>query len=354
VGTGAHHDVGAHPVRLALGALQTKWRANALAWRSRYCATAASAVASQLPLQRCFYSPLTWVKCPASFAARRPLQRSRLSCRFSGASAVFTPRASAAPRRSLRDGRFSGRVSAAASAVLLQSCVQVDVGAHPVRLALGALQTKWRANALAWRSRYCATAASAVASQLPLQRCFYSPLTWVKCPASFAARRPLQRSRLSCRFSGASAVFPPRASAAPRRCCATAITMVASRRPLQRSRLQSALRSSSLSALQQVAGHCPRSAESLLRDGHRNGRVSAAVTTVAPTISLLTWVKCPASMLRDGHYNGSVAAAVTTVSPMQSCLHVVGLGRSTLWASIERACQSVPASRAEGELHQQG
>ena len=229
-----------------------------------------------------------------------------------------------------------------------------DVGAHPVRLALGALQTKWRANALAWRSRYCATAASAVASQLPLQRCFYSPLTWVKCPASFAARRPLQRSRLSCRFSGASAVFPPRASAAPRRCCATAITMVASRRPLQRSRLQSALRSSSLSALQQVAGHCPRSAESLLRDGHRNGRVSAAVTTVAPTISLLTWVKCPASMLRDGHYNGSVAAAVTTVSPMQSCLHVVGLGRSTLWASIERACQSVPASRAEGELHQQG
>ena len=173
-------------------------------------------------------------------------------------------------------------------------------------------------------------------------------------PASFAARRSLQRSRLSCRFSGASAVFPPRASAAPRRCCATAITMVASRRPLQRSRLQSALQSSSLSALQQVAGHCPRSAESLLRDGHRNGRVSAAVTTVAPTISLLTWVKCPASMLRDGHYNGSVAAAVTTVSPMQSCLHVVGLGRSTLWASIERACQSVPASRAEGELHQQG
>ena len=130
--------------------------------------------------------------------------------------------------------------------------------------------------------------------------------------------------------------------------------MVASRRPLQRSRLQSALQSSSLSALQQVAGHCPRSAESLLRDGHRNGRVSAAVTTVAPTISLLTWVKCPASMLRDGHYNGRVSAAVTTVSPMQSCLHVVGLGRSTSWASIERARQSVPASRAEGELHQQG
>jgi hypothetical protein len=100
-------------------------------------------------------------------------------------------------------------------------------------------------------------------------------------------------------------------SAAPRRCCATAIRMVASRRPLQRSRLQSVLRSSSLSALQQVAGHCPRSAESLLRDGHYNGRVSAAVTTVAPTISLLTWVKCPASMLRDGHYNGRVSAAVT-------------------------------------------
>ena len=106
-------------------------------------------------------------------------------------------------------------------------------------------------------------------------------------------------------------------SAAPRRCCATAIRMVASRRPLQRSRLQSVLRSSSLSALQQVAGHCPRSAESLLRDGHYNGRVSAAVTTVAPTISLLTWVKCPASMLRDGHYNGRVSAAVTTVH-MQS------------------------------------
>ena len=90
-----------------------------------------------------------------------------------------------------------------------------------------------------------------------------------------------------------------------------------------------------------MAGHCPRSAESLLRDGHYNGRVSAAVTTVAPTISILTWVKCPESMLRDGHYNGRVSAAVTTASPMQSYLHVVGLGRSTMWASIEervRAC----------------
>jgi len=205
VGTGAHHDVGAHPVRLALGALQTKWRANALAWRSRYCATAASAVASQLPLQRCFYSPLTWVKCPASFAARRPLQRSRLSCRFSGASAVFTPRASAAPRRSLRDGRFSGRVSAAASAVLLQSLRR---GHRPPRVVR------------------CATAASAVASQLPLQRCFCSlafksMLAHTPCDSPSAhfkrsggpmpspggvvtARRPLQRSRLSCRFSGAS------------------------------------------------------------------------------------------------------------------------------------------------------
>ena len=92
----------------------------------------------------------------------------------------------------------------------------------------------------------------------------------------------------------------------------------------------------------------------MLRDGHYNGRVSAAVTTVAPTISLLTWVKCPASMLRDGHYNSRVSAAVTTVSPMQFCLHVVGLGRSTSWASIKRARQSAPASRAEGELHQQG
>ena len=146
-----------------------------------------------------------------------------------------------------------------------------DVGAHPVRLALGALQTKWRANALAWRSRYCATAASAVASQLPLQRCFYSPLTWVKCPASFAARRPLQRSRLSCRFSGASAVL--RGSSAPRRCCATAITMVASQRPLQRC----------ICSLSAAGIGCPAS---LLRDGHYNGSVSAAVTTVAPTISL--------------------------------------------------------------------
>ena len=89
-------------------------------------------------------------------------------------------------------------------------------------------------------------------------------------------------------------------------------------------------------------------------DGHYNGSVSAAVTMVAPTISLLKWAKCPASMLHDGHYNGRVSAAVTTVSPMQSCLHVVGLGRSTSWASIERARQSAPASRAEGELHQQG
>jgi hypothetical protein len=73
---------------------------------------------SQMPLQRCFYSPLTWVKCPASL---------------------------------LCDGRFSGRVSAAASAVLLQSLRR---GHRPPRVAR------------------CAAAASAVASQLPLQRCF--------------------------------------------------------------------------------------------------------------------------------------------------------------------------------------
>jgi hypothetical protein len=132
VGTGAHHDVGAHPVRLALGALQPKWRANALAWRSRYCPAAASAVASQLPLHRCFYSPLTWVKCPASL-----LRDGRFSCRFSGASTDFTPRASSA------------------------------------------------------RVVRCATTASAVASQLPLQ--------W---------------------FS--SSAFTSWASAARRRCCATA------------------------------------------------------------------------------------------------------------------------------------
>ena len=115
--------------------------------------------------------------------------------------------------------------------------------------------------------------------------------------------------RLSGRYNGlAYAVFPPRASAAPRRCCATAITMVASQRPLQRSRL------------------CSLSAAGLGR---------------------------PASLLRDGHYNGRVSAAVKTASPMQSCFHVVSLGRSKSWASNERACQSVPASRAEGELHHQ-
>jgi hypothetical protein len=57
-------------------------------------------------------------------------------------------------------------------------------------------------------------------------------------PCVDAAPRPLQWSRLSGRYNGLTyAVFPPRASAAPRRCCATAITMVASRRPLQRFRL---------------------------------------------------------------------------------------------------------------------
>jgi hypothetical protein len=105
----------------------------------RCCSTAASAVASQLPLQRCFYSPFTWVKCSASL---------------------------------LFDGRFSGRVSAAASAVLLQSLRR---GHRPPRVIR------------------CATAASAVASQLPLQRCF-------------------------CRLA-----FTSWASAARRRCCATAI-----------------------------------------------------------------------------------------------------------------------------------
>jgi hypothetical protein len=68
----------------------------------RCCATAASAVASQLPLQRCFYSLY--------------------------ATGV------AAPRRSLRDCRFSGRVSAAASAVLLQSCVHVVGLGHSTSL----------------------------------------------------------------------------------------------------------------------------------------------------------------------------------------------------------------------------
>jgi hypothetical protein len=116
-----------------------------------------------------------------------------------------------------------------------------------------------------------------------------------------ASRRPLKRSRL-CSLSAAGL-------GRPRRCCATAIKMIASRRTLQRSRL------------------CSLSAAGLGR---------------------------PASLLRDGHYNGRVSAAVTTVSPMQPCLHVVGLGRSTTWASIERARQNVPASRADGELHHQG
>ena len=62
----------------------------------------------------------------------------------------------------------------------------------------------------------------------------------------------------------------------------------------------------------------------------KNGRVSAAVTPVAPTISLLTWVKCPASMLRDGHYIGSVAAAVT-----RSRLCSLAF---TSWASAARHC----------------
>ena len=93
------------------------------------------------------------------------------------------------------------------------------------------------------------------------------------------------------------------------------------------------------SSLQQVAGHCPRSAESLLRDGHYNGSVSAAVTTAAPTINLLTWVKCPASMLRDGHYNGRVSAAVTTVH-MQSFRRghrlprVVAVRRPLQWSRL--------------------
>jgi hypothetical protein len=62
-----------------------------------------SAAASAVLLQ-----PFDVGQMPRVVAARRPLQRSRLSCRFSGASAVFTPRASAAPRRSLRDGHFTG------------------------------------------------------------------------------------------------------------------------------------------------------------------------------------------------------------------------------------------------------
>ena len=45
-----------------------------------------------------------------------------------------------------------------------------------------------------------------------------------------------------------------------------------------------------------------------------------------------------------GRYNGLAYA----VLPSRR-----GFGRSTSWESIERARQSVPASRAEGELHQQ-
>ena len=108
--------------------------------------------------------------------ARRPLQRPRLSCRYSGASTALL-RGSSAPRR----------------------C--------------------------------CATAASAVASQLPLQRCFYSLYAaGIGHPASFAARRPLQRSRLSCRFSGASADSRSRRGPRP-------LDVVAARRQFYRPRL---------------------------------------------------------------------------------------------------------------------
>jgi len=201
----------------------------------------------------------------------------------------------------LRDGRFSGRVSAAASAVLLQP---FDVGQVP-------------------RVVRCATAASAVASQLPLQRCFCSLYAaGIGRPASFAARRPLQRSRLSCRFSGASAVLRSR------RCWRTPRAT----RPRRTSN--------------EVAGQCPRLAESLLRDGRFSGRVSAAASAVllqpfdvgqvprvvrcATAASAVAsqlplqrcfcslsaaGIGCPASLLRDGHYNGRVSAAVTTVAP---------------------------------------
>jgi hypothetical protein len=65
----------------------------------------------------------------------------------------------------------------------------------------------------------------------------------------------------------------------------------------------------------------------VLRHGHSNGRVSAAVTR-SRICSYAAGLGRPASLLRDGHYNGRVSAAVTTVSPMQSCL--------TSWASAAR------------------
>ena len=50
----------------------------------------------------------------------------------------------------------------------------------------------------------------------------------------------------------------------------------------------------------------------VLRHGHSNGRVSAAVTR-SRICSFAAGLGRPASLLRDGHYNSRVSAAVTTV-----------------------------------------
>ena len=65
----------------------------------------------------------------------------------------------------------------------------------------------------------------------------------------------------------------------------------------------------------------------VLRHGHSNGRVSAAVTR-SRICSFATGLGRPASLLRDGHYNSRVSAAVTTVS-----LYSLAFA---LWASAAR------------------
>ena len=119
-------------------------------------------------------------------ASQRPLQRSRL-CSFSAAGL-------GRPASMLRDGHYNGRVSAAVTTVHMQSfrrghrLPRVVAARRPLQWsrlggryngraynqscgqARSAHFNKWRAIALARRSRYCATAIGMVASRRPLQR----------------------------------------------------------------------------------------------------------------------------------------------------------------------------------------
>jgi hypothetical protein len=65
----------------------------------------------------------------------------------------------------------------------------------------------------------------------------------------------------------------------------------------------------------------------VLRHGHYNGRVSAAVTR-SRICNFAAGLGRPASLLRDGHYNSRVSAAVTTVSLCSLAF--------ALWASAAR------------------